>query len=252
MPPTARWDDLATPICHQIDTVTPTLSKMPTSGPWHLAVSAAVPDSLLTLPTHMSSSYSSTLHVSIIVIGLVNRISNVWPSSASQWCRCRRADPVLPCAPHFHFNLNNMMVPHCPHPPLCLLLPLTTFSSSSMVLHRGTIISLVAVPLLPSPPPCSPLPLTPPLLLVLEHPLVPPRRGCEMVSKISSIPSNLPAALAALVLIPCPLTLTPTVADLAHVLTTVTGASMGLNVLANPPLVWPSAQNPKECRPILG
>ncbi len=62
-----------------------------------------------------------------------------------------------------------------------------------------------------------------------------------MVNKISSVPSNLPAALAAPVLVPCPLTLTPAVADLIHVLATVAGASIGLNMLANPPLVWPSA-----------
>ncbi len=43
----AHWDDLPTPIHHQIDTVTPTLSKMPTSGLQCFAVSAAAAAAVL-------------------------------------------------------------------------------------------------------------------------------------------------------------------------------------------------------------
>src|SRR6266851_8550087 len=82
-----------------------------------------------------------------------------------------------------------MMALCCLCLPPCLPLPLTSFSLSLTVPYRGTTTLPVAILLLHSPPPCS---LLPPMLmpvLVLEPPPVPPRRGCKMDSKISSIPS---------------------------------------------------------------
>src|SRR5216683_1874217 len=104
-----------------IDTATPTSSKTPASPtsrtlcPQRLAASAAAattPDGSPISPTRTSSSHSSRLRAS--VTGLVNRISNVRPSSASSGSghgggrrrRRSRADPVLPRAAQFHCNSN--------------------------------------------------------------------------------------------------------------------------------------------------